>query len=160
MGRGGNPYHDKRGRFTTANGAYTRTGESALEYGRGKQRQRGVREWADVTSSHGSDSGSYVVTDKTTGARVGRMGYNVWNTGAVMVNGLRVENAYQRRGVAKEMLRQLAQDFPNAVIEPGPVSHDGGALYEALRGLPEARNRIGKPMRDFMAGGTPVGRRS
>ena len=40
----GNPYHDKRGRFTTASGAASVTGPGAPVYGRGRQRGTGKQE--------------------------------------------------------------------------------------------------------------------
>jgi predicted GNAT family acetyltransferase len=152
------PYNrDYRGRFDNGSGYDRHKGRDVPTYRRPPSRQS-VTDWADITSSHGDDSGSYVVTDKQTGNQVGRMGYNRWKTGDVMVNGLRVQDAYQRRGVAKAMLERLAHDFPNATIQPGPLSKDGSAIYNALKDLPGAR--VGKPMTDFMTGGTPVGRRS
>ena len=39
-----NPYHDKRGRFTTASGAVSVTGPNAPVYGRGRQRGTGKQE--------------------------------------------------------------------------------------------------------------------
>jgi hypothetical protein len=154
MGKGGNPYHDKRGRFTTAAGAYTRTGENAPEYGRGKQRHPLVArvEYGDLdpnTGAYGLLQGSarnrvaktYDANGNETGWLTASLGFDCKTLNVIQV---------QKTGVTDQAYlfkpRRAHNDSPT--LEPGisllsaaarMVKEAGGSKMQVQGAVAEAR---------------------
>lgn len=79
-----------------------------------------------------------VISATTRGGRtkVGHLMYNKYiesnDQPAILLNGLFVEQKFQRRGIGTAILRKAKRDFPNTLVNPGPRSNDGEKLYQAI----------------------------
>lgn len=61
----------------------------------------------------------------------GRIEYSVYG-GKPSIGMIRTEPAYQRQGIATEMLRNLQSKYPNQMIDWGMLTDDGAKLYQSV----------------------------
>lgn len=99
-----------------------------------------ISSWADITHEYRSKpkGGVYIATDRESGEHVGALLY-YYDHDDIMIIDIRIEAKYQRRKVAKALLRFLNAENPDHRINPGSRNEAGQAFMNHILATEEEK---------------------